>query len=144
MKGEVKLNRKELKNCILITCVSYTVTSTLLSLLAFISGLTMEMANVEYLQIFACCIVISILIHFSSKLPVESEWAETLIAFLAVALVIYGMGGGIFKWFAWELKYIIEVFIILVLVFLATNGFMLWQSNETAKAINKKIEERKK
>lgn len=138
------MDNKKLKESVLILCISYTSASVLISLLAFNPKLTMIINNITYLQLFVCNMLISLLIYFTSKIPVESQLAETLIQFLDVAVVIYGVGGGIFKWMPWKLMYIAEVFIILAVVFLVTYGIMLWQNREVARAINKKIEERTK
>lgn len=138
------MDNKKLKESVLILCISYTSASVLISLLAFNPKLTMIINNITYLQLFVCNMLISFLIYFTSKIPVESQLTETLIQFLDVAVVIYGVGGGIFKWMPWKLMYIAEVFIILAVVFLVTYGIMLWQNREVARAINKKIEERTK
>lgn len=138
------MDNKKLKESVLILCISYTSASVLISLLAFNPKLTMIINNITYLQLFVCNMLISLLMYFTSKIPVESQLAEMLIQFLDVAVVIYGVGGGIFKWMPWKLMYIAEVFIILAVVFLVTYGIMLWQNREVARAINKKIEERTK
>lgn len=138
------MDNKKLKESVLILCISYTSASVLISLLAFNPKLTMIINNITYLQLFVCNMLISLLMYFTSKIPVESQVTEMLIQFLDVAVVIYGVGGGIFKWMPWKLMYIAEVFIILAVVFLVTYGIMLWQNREVARAINKKIEERTK
>lgn len=138
------MDNKKLKESVLILCISYTSASVLISLLAFNPKLTMIINNITFLQLFVCNMLISLLMYFTSKIPVESQVTEMLIQFLDVAVVIYGVGGGIFKWMPWKLMYIAEVFIILAVVFLVTYGIMLWQNREVARAINKKIEERTK
>lgn len=138
------MDNKKLKESVLVLCISYTSASVLISLLAFNPKLTMIINNITYLQLFVCNMLISLLMYFTSKIPVESQVTEMLIQFLDVAVVIYGVGGGIFKWMPWKLMYIAEVFIILAVVFLVTYGIMLWQNREVARAINKKIEERTK
>lgn len=138
------MDNKKLKESVLILCISYTSASVLISLLAFNPKLTMIINNITYLQLFVCNVLISLLIYFTSKIPIESQLIEMLIQFLDIAAVIYGVGGGIFKWMPWKLLYVIEVFIILAVVFLVTYGIMIWQNREIARAINKKIEERKK
>lgn len=139
------MKKKALKDSILITCISYTAVAVILSVLALISpGFTMELTSITYLQLFGCTTIISCLMYFTSKIQVESQIAANLIQILDIAIVVYGVGGGLFQWFPWEITYIAEVAFILIVVFLFTNYIMIWQNNEITKAINKKIKERKK
>ena len=139
------MNKLRVKDCVLIDCISYTSVSMLLSALAYFSDPDLVMSvmdHIAYLQLFACTTTISVLMYFTSKLPVKSQIAAAFLSLLDIAAVIYGIGGGVFKWFPWRTSYIIEVGIILTLVFLVTNWIMMWQNREIAKAINKKLQER--
>lgn len=136
------MNKKTAKNCISCNCISFTVVAVILSVLAYIPDMTMEITHVTYLQLFGCTTLIAFLMYFTSKIQVESQIVASLISIFNIAIVVFGVGGGIFRWFPWELKYIAEVAIILILVFIVTNYMMIWQNNELAKSINEKIKAR--
>ena len=136
------MDHTKIKECVLIDCISFTTISLIISSLACFSDMTMPITPVAYLQLFVCTTLISIAIYFTYKIQIESQIINDIITLLEIAAVVFGVGGGIFKWFDWKLQYVIEVAVILVIVFIVTNGIMIWQNNEIAKSINKKIKER--
>lgn len=138
------MNKKTVKDCISCNCISFTAVAVILSALAYIPDMTMEITHVTYLQLFGCTTLIACLMYFTSKIQVESQTIASLIPIFNIAIVVFGVGGGIFRWFPWEVKYITEVAVILTLVFIVTNYMMIWQNNEIAKAINEKIKAREK
>ena len=71
--------------CLLIDCVSFTVSIVLVALLPFF--FRKNLYRQKHLQNFVCTSLISVLIYFSSRLPIESEILSSLITLLDVAAV---------------------------------------------------------
>ena len=143
MKGATDvMDRISIKECVLIDCISFTVVTILVSTLWFIADTTILLENRYLLELFCCTTLISILMYFTSKIPVESQILAMMLLLFDVAAVILGVGGGIFRWFPWEWKYVLQIIVILVIVFFVTHLVMIWQSRDTAKKINRIIKER--
>ncbi len=136
------MNKISVKECVFIDCISFTVVTVLLSTLWFIADRTAFLESRHLLELFCCTTLISILMYFTSKIPLESQLFATSLLLLDVAVVILGIGGGIFQWFPWEGKSVLQIIVILVTVFFVTHLIMVWQSRDTAKKINQKIKER--
>lgn len=132
------------RDCILIDCISFTAATMLVSLLSIFSEQQSMLDYYKYnIQMFVCTTLISVLIYFSSKIKIESQIICEAISLIIVGSVIIGIGGGIFKWFNFNLKKeLIQVIVVFIMVYLITNFIMLWQNNELSKKINKKIKER--
>lgn len=127
-----------------IDCISFTLVCAILSALAYIPGLVMDITHVFNLQLFCCTTAIGVLSYLTSMFPVKSPFLADLIILLDISAVIFGMGGGIFKWFPWKLKYIILTAFIIIIVYTITNGVIIRQNIKIANAINKKLKEAQK
>lgn len=136
------MDKLSLKECILIDCISFTVVTILISTLWFIGDTTILLENRYLLELFSCTTLISILMYFTSKIPLESQLLSMLLLLADVAAVILGAGGLVYRWFPWEWQYVLQVVIILIIVFFITHYILLWQNKETAKKINEIIKER--
>lgn len=87
------MTRTDLKNGILINCISFTVVSVILALLSYIPGMMMELTRDSFLQLFACTTLISLLTAFTVKIRIDSILLLNLILFMESMLVIYLLGG---------------------------------------------------
>ncbi len=136
------MDRFSIKECVFIDCVSFTVATVLVSALWFIDDRTTLVENRYFLELFCATTLISGLMYFTSKIPLESQFLAMSLLLFDVAAVILGLGGGIFHWFPWEGKYVLQIIATLVTVFFVTHLIMVWQSRDTARKINQKIKER--
>ncbi len=89
--------------CLLIDCVSFTVSIVLVALLSLLFSEEIYTAE-SILQNFLCTSLISVLIYFTSRLPIESEILNSLITLLDVAAVMLFGGMGVFRWFPWKFE----------------------------------------
>lgn len=133
-----------LKACVVSDCVSYAVASMILSLLSLNQAQELDIDHILNVELFLCTTLIAGLMYFASRIPLESRAADILLNLSIVAAVILGVGGGLFEWFPWTPFFVAEVVVILVAVFAATYGFMLWNEHQIAKKINQKIQGGKK
>ena len=136
------MDKVTVKNCMLINCISFTTVMVILSCLSFDADLMTDFTNVFALEVFGCTTMISVLIFFTSRIRFRSVLAIEFTKLLDVAVCVLGLGGGVFGWFPWEGKYILEVCLVFVAVFLVTSALLLWHTSSTANKINKKIKER--
>lgn len=136
------MDKLSLKECILIDCISFTVVTILISALWCVGNMTLLLESSDLLELFSCTTFISILMYFTSRIPLESQLFSTLLLLADVAAVILGVGGLVFQWFPWEWQYVLQVVVILIIVFFITHYILLWQNKETARKINEIIRER--
>ena len=128
--------------CLLIDCVSFTVSIVLVALLSLLFSEEIYTAK-SILQNFVCTSLISVLIYFSSRLPIESEILSSLITLLDVAAVMLFLGMGIFRWFPWEIRSLLLFIGVFVTVFFVTYAVMLLENKISSDRINQAIREKK-
>lgn len=126
---------------IFIDCISYTILSIIISILAFIPSLAMPINHITCLSLFLVTTLISILIVMTSNIDIESFWVENILYIIEVCIIVYSIGGGIFHWFPLELYYLIEAGMICIIVYITTSVIIYWYFHLLAKKINRKIEE---
>lgn len=126
---------------LLVQCIAYTILSVIISLLALIPELMMEITALSNLSLFICPTVISIAMVWTSHLNIASEWLEKGLMFIEVNLIVYVLGGGVFHWFPWSIYYVLEVFVIILVVFICVWLIMYELHAELARNINQKIKE---
>lgn len=136
------MNNLKFKDCVVCNCISYTVLTIILSLLAFNPDLMEKMTHIYTLKLFLCTTLISIFVYLTSRLPIESQPLYMLLQLLSVATVVLGIGGGLLHIFPWERNIVLEVIAVLIAVYFITYGIMVWHSNVIANKINKKLQER--
>lgn len=132
--------KSKLIQMVLIDCVSYTVLSLIMSSLSFATNLVMNATHFVYLSLFIVTSIISIFITLTSFIKIESYFIENLVILVEVFLVVYGVGGGIFHWFPFQLFYIIEAGFIALIVFFVTRTVMEMNYRMIATKINQKLE----
>ncbi|WP_102048731.1 DUF3021 family protein [Pygmaiobacter massiliensis] len=134
---------KKLDELILVDCVSYTVVSLILAFLSFFD-LVMGLNPRVLFQLFAVTTLICFLMYLTSFLPIESPWAEMLVSLADVGVVVLGVGGGIFRWFPWQAKYIWMVSGVFVIVYFITYGIILLQNKIASDQINRILQEKRR
>lgn len=132
--------KSKLIQMVLIDCVSYTVLSLIMSSLSFATNLVMNATHFAYLSLFIVTSIISIFITLTSFIEIESYFIENLVIIAEVFLVVYGVGGGMFQWFPFQLFYIIEVGFIALIVCFVTRTVMEMNYRMIATKINQKLE----
>ncbi|MCQ4638204.1 DUF3021 domain-containing protein [Anaerovorax odorimutans] len=135
------MDKLNLKECVLIDCVSFTAVSVILSLLSFNEDLMSGFDHTMALEVFACTTLISILMYPISRISFRSAVMAEAAKLLDVAVCVLGFGGS-FGWFPWEGKYIFEACLIFVAVFIITSAVLFWQASSIANKINRKIREK--
>ena len=137
--------RESLKitECILIDCVSYTVVSVILALLSM-PGKVMALEYRTMLELFFCTTLICAIMYGIGKLPLQSTLLEAFLQLLDVAVVILGVGGGLFHWFPWKGEAIWIVVCVFVATYFVTYGVMLLQNKVASDKINLILKEKRK
>jgi hypothetical protein len=136
------MNKLTIKKCLMIVCTSFTVVTVLLSAINVFADSAYDITFSNLLQLFLCITIISIAMYFTSKIQLDSPF-DHIVMLLIVAVVVF-VCGGLFHWFPWNWKYILQIAVILIIVFFVFHRMILWQSRETAKKINQKIQEKEK
>lgn len=138
-----KNSSKKLDELILVDCVSYTVVSLILAFLSFFD-LVMGINPRVLFQLFAVTTLICFLMYLTSFLPIESPWAEVFVSLADVGVVVLGVGGGIFRWFPWQAKYIWMVSGVFVIVYFITYGIILLQNKIASDQINRILQKKRR
>lgn len=131
--------KQKLIQMILIDCISYTVLSLIMFLLSSMS-LVMTASHFVYFSLFIVTTLISLLITLTSSIEIESFLIEQIVILMEILLVVYGVGGGIFHWFPFEMFYIIEAGIISLIVGFVTGLVVYINDKMIAAKINQKLE----
>ncbi|MDE6953133.1 MAG: hypothetical protein K2P09_04915 [Erysipelotrichales bacterium] len=136
--------KNKLIQMVLIDCISYTVLSLIMSSLAlttnFVFQTNTNITQFDNLSLFIVTSIISIFITLTSFIKIESYFIENLVIIVEVFLVVYGVGGGIFHWFPFQLFYIIEAGFIALIVFFITRIVIEMNYRMIALKINQKLE----
>lgn len=127
---------------IIIDCVSYTAVMLIISLLNCM-GVT-KLSWMFNIQLFVVTSLISVCMYFIDKLKIDSQPVYMLLQMLSIAVSVLGVGGGIMKWFTWELEYIAITSGIFITVYLITYATTFLINSITSEQINKKISENEK
>ena len=133
--------KKEFIVYILISCVSYTVLSTVLSFLA-IFDLVMTIDHFVMLQLFLCTSSIGITLAFVEKLNVKSELFQIVIQLLVIMAIVF-ICGTTFSWFVYDFNVLGIVIFVIFVVYFITYGIMMLLSIVTSNKINMMIKKRR-
>lgn len=127
---------------IIIDCVSFTAITLILSLNDVITG-TNGMNPLFLLQLFGCCTLICLLMWLTDRWEKQRAIINMLVRLADVAVVILGVGGGVFHWFPWTVYDVVPVCVSFTIVFLVTYGIMLIQDKFVTQAINEYLKKKK-
>lgn len=136
---------KKIKFYFILNCLSFTIMTFALNLFYITSGIVDEINKLGYVQLtlqyLSVTTVISLLFFAFDKLIKKDEIYSHLISLLIVMASVYGLGGGVYKWFpifSWDTP--ITLGIILIIYFAVY--FLLFAKNiEASNQINKKLKE---
>lgn len=127
-------------------CISYTVTLLIQALLSgrtefFMSGFS----GTYLLQLFAVCMLIAALMLFTDwRLEDGPGWRHMAVQLTDVFLVVFGVGGGCFRWFPWSVEQVAVMAVFLLVVYALTYGAALLQHQIISMEINEKLSARNK
>lgn len=128
---------EKLMNYLIMNCISYTVTSFVLSLLSAFK----IVQNMDYhilLQLLICTSVISLVMFFDSKRK------ELILGLMCGIIVVLCLGGGVFHRFPWSASYVIMVILIFIVSYLVSYSIRLVENKVMTDKINYVIKEKRK
>ena len=136
---------KRIKAYFLLNCTVFTLMSFALNMLFIITDNVSEMNSGGYititLQYLSVTTVMCALLFIFDKIVSKDEMYSHITALLIVIATVFGLGGGVYKWFPimswWALSALAIIFIIYFSVY-----FLLFAKNiDATNQINKKLEE---
>ena len=128
----------KLKSYIVSDCVSFTAVVLVLNAL-HLAGITDTMQGWILYELFLATTVISLLMFFTDKLPIENPVLQILLHLADVAVVVLGLGCGVFHWFPWEPFYVLTSCIIFTVVYLLTHCITLLRNKILSRKINRRL-----
>ena len=133
--------KQKIMNIILISCISYTILSLTLTLISYLPNITIQSQYTVDLSLFVITTLVTVLTTITSQIKTESFLLENILYILDMFVLVYGVGGGIFKWFSWQWPSILLVAVICMIIYLFTYLIIYFNNKITAIKINKKLEE---
>ena len=133
------LSKNQVRNALTMICTSFTVVVVLLSTLDPATSLPPSF----FVQFFSCTTLIGFLSALISNLPFSSQLLTTLLQIAVNVLILFGLGAGIFGWYALTLKNGLILVVFMGLVYYINYLMMTWQIRSTAEKINQAIEKRR-
>ena len=130
---------------IIICCVSYTACSLILTAVNMYEDVSNALPLYVNLQYFAVCFLISMLMFFTDQLTENCTMPiAMLIQITDVSVVVFGLGGFVFGWFPLDAKWILPVFVILLLIYFATFAVIYFAEKKWTNDVNIILKQRKK
>ena len=136
---------KRIKTYFVLNCTVFTLMSFALNIMYMITGITYEINQAGYttltLQYLSVTTIMCILFFIFDKVVRQDEMYSHITALLIVVATVFGLGGGVYKWFPiiswWSLGALAVIFIVYFSVY-----FLLFTKNiDATNQINKKLEE---
>ena len=139
MKKKFTLSEK-INHYISVLVHSFTWQTLILSLINWDSYLINAQ---EVLQYFAVSVAITLLMAITDIFTLKRSLPVIILTdLLDIAVVVFGLGGGVFKWFDFNLETILPIVGIIVFIYFIIFGLMMFQMKMDSDHINKKIKER--
>lgn len=144
-KGGILIMLKKIKSYFILNCVVFTIMSFVLNMVFIVTGNAEEMNIAGYvtttLQYLSVTTVMSVLFFIFDKIVRKDEMYSHITALLIVIATVFGLGGGVYKWFPviswWSLGTLVIIFVVYFSVY-----FLLFAKNiDASNQINKKLEE---
>lgn len=132
----------KLKYHILIDCISFTCVMVLFSIIG--AFLKWEIPTLGILVFFLITTLISLLMYFTNQLPIHKGVFMVLIDLADIALVVFVVGGAIFRLFTFDLVTCAAIAGMILVVYFAVIAVITIRTQVEAKSINQKIQERRK
>ncbi|MEE0264750.1 MAG: hypothetical protein UD936_03900 [Acutalibacteraceae bacterium] len=136
---------KNIKKFFILDCIVFTILSFVLNMFFIITGNMQEMNRAGYvtttLQYLSVTTVICILFFIFQKIISKDEMYSYITALLIVIASVFGLGGGVYKWFPilswWSLVALAVIFIVYFSVY-----FLMFTKNiDATNQINKQLKE---
>ena len=139
MKKKFTLSEK-INHYISVLVHSFTWQTLILSLINWDSYLINAQ---EVLQYFAVSVAITLLMAITDIFTLKRSLPVIILTdLLDIAVVVFGLGGAVFKWFDFNLENILPIIGIIVIIYFIIFGLMMFQMKKDSDHINKKIKER--
>lgn len=136
---------KKIKSYFILNCVVFTVMSFVLNVFFVITDNVREMNTGGYvtltMQYLSVTTVMSSLFFILDKIICKDEMYSHIISLLIVIATVFGLGGGVYRWFPvlswWSLGTLVVIFVVYFSVY-----FLLFTKNiDASNEINKKLKE---
>lgn len=125
-----------------ITIMVHTFTWQTL-ILSLINWDTYRIDSQEVLQYFAVSVAITVLMAITDIFTLKCSLPIIILAdLLDIAVIVFGLGGGVFKWFNFNWQTILPIAGIIVLIYFLIFGFFMLQMKKDSEHINIKIKEK--
>lgn len=97
----------------------------------------------EVLQFFIVSVAITVLMAITDIFTLKCSLPIIILTDLIdIAVVVFGLGGGVFKWFNFNWQTILPITGIIVVIYFIIFGFFMLQMKKDSEHINKKIKEK--
>lgn len=128
----------KLKAYLISDCVAFT--AVVLALNAcYLAGISPVLQGWTLYELFAATTAMCLLMYLTDKLPVESPLLVIALHLADVAVVVLGLGCGVFHWFPWEPFYVLTSCIIFSVIYLLIHGITLFRNNRISRKINREL-----
>lgn len=125
-----------------ITILVHTFTWQTL-ILALINWDTYRINAQEVLQYFTVAVAITLLMAVTDLFTFKRSLPIIILAdLLDIVVVVFGLGGGVFKWFNFNWQTILPIAGIIVLIYFLIFAFFMLQMKKDSEHINIKIKEK--
>lgn len=136
---------KRIKTYFVLNCTVFTIMSFVLNIFYMITDITHEINRIGYtkltFQYLSVTTVMCVLFFIFDKILKQDEMYSHITALIIVIATVFGLGGGVYKWFPvmswWSLGALAVIFTVYFSVY-----FLLFTKNiDATNQINKKLEE---
>ncbi len=119
---------------------SFTWQTLILSLINWDSS---QIDSHDVLQFFAVSVAITVLMAITDIFTFKCSLPIIILAdLLDIAVVVFGLGGYVFKWFEFEWQAVLPVIGVIILIYFVIFGFLMLQMKKDSEHINIKIKEK--
>lgn len=136
---------KKIKFFLILNCVSFTIMTFVLNMFYIMSGAVDTNEQFGYvtltMQYLSVTTVMSVLFFIFDKIVNSNEIYGHLTSLLIVTVTVYGLGGGVYKWFPIFSWYTLVTLDIILVIYFAVYFLLFAKNIEASNQINKKLKE---
>ena len=136
---------KKIKSYFILNCVTFTIMTVVLNIFYITSGIASTINKTGYIQLtlqyLSVTTVMSTLFFAFDKLIHKEEIYSHLIALMIVMVTVYGLGGGVYKWFPIFSWYTLATLVIILVIYFAVYFTLFAKNIEASNHINQKLKE---
>lgn len=136
---------KRIKSYFILNCVTFTIMTVVLNIFYITSGIASTINKTGYIQLtlqyLSVTTVMSILFFAFDKLLQKEEVYSHLIALMIVMVTVYGLGGGVYKWFPIFSSATLVTLAIILIIYFAVYFTLFAKNIEASNHINQKLKE---